>query len=155
MKQVSRQARQAKIREIVEQSEIETQEALTAMLRRQHIQVTQATVSRDVKELMLVKVPVGDGRYRYALPTEKAAALSVDRVTRLLRDSVVGLADSENLIVVKTLPGTANAVASVLDGLRWPEIIGTVAGDDSILVVVKPRAAVPRVLEKLGSMISA
>ncbi len=155
MKQAGRQTRQAIIKEIVARSQVETQEELTAMLRRQHIQVTQATVSRDVKELMLVKVPAGDGRYCYALPQEPAAALSPDRVTRLLRDSVVGLADSENLIVVKTLPGTANAVASVLDGLRWPEIIGTVAGDDSILVVVKPRAAVPRVLEKLGAMIAA
>ena len=153
MKQAGRQTRQAKIKEIVEQSQIETQEELTAALRRQHIQVTQATVSRDVKELMLVKVPVGDGRYRYALPQERTAALSPDRVTRLLRDSVVGLDDSENLIVVKTLPGTANAVASVLDGIRWPEIIGTVAGDDSILVVVKPKETVPRVLGKLDAMI--
>ncbi len=153
MKQISRQERQAIIREIVENNEIGTQEELTAMLRHQQIQVTQATVSRDVKDLMLVKVPMGDGRYRYAFPQDKAETVSQDRVVRLLRDSVVSLADSENLIVVKTLPGRANAVASVLDGLRWPEIIGTVAGDDSILVVVRPRGAVPRIMEKLGTMV--
>ena len=145
--------RQALIREIIKHHIVATQEALGERLRQQGIRVTQATVSRDIKELMLVKVPVGDGRSRYAFPTESKEGFSRERMGRMFRDAVVGVEDSENLIVITTLPGTANAVASALDGAKWPEIIGTIAGDDTILVVVKPREAVREVREKLQGMI--
>ncbi len=145
--------RHARIRSIIENTVIETQEDLAEALRKQHIEVTQATVSRDIKELMLIKVPTGDGRYRYAYPLEKNMVFSKNRMTRMFQDSVIGINSSENIIVVKTLPGTANAVASTLDYAKWPEIIGTVAGDDNILVVIKPKDAVPRILKKLESMV--
>lgn len=141
--------RHAVIREIIENDVIETQEELAAALRARHIDVTQATVSRDIKTMMLVKVPAGSGRYRYALPKEKGALLSRERMARLFYDSVVSLDYSENIIVVKTLPGAANAVASILDHTPWQEIVGTVAGDDSILVVVKPREAAPDVVRRM------
>lgn len=141
--------RHARIKEIIENTVIETQEELAEALRAQEIEVTQATVSRDIKELMLIKIPTGEGRYRYAYPLEKNLLFSKNRMTRMFRDSVVGLDYSENIIVVKTLPGTANAVASVLDYTNWPEIIGTVAGDDHILVVVKPVEAAPQVIRKM------
>ena len=144
--------RQARIKDIIENNIIETQEELGKMLRRQRIEVTQATVSRDVKELMLVKVPIGDGRSQYAFPAGNNRQFSPERMSRMFRDAVVGIDYSENLIVVKTLPGTANAVASTLDGARWPEIIGTLAGDDNILVVIKPRQAVKRVVKKLAAL---
>ena len=145
--------RQVRIREIIKGHIVETQEALGERLRQQNIRVTQATVSRDIKELMLVKVPVGDGRSRYAFPGESQGGFSRERMVRMFRDAVVDVDDSENLIVVNTLPGTANAVASALDGARWPEVIGTIAGDDTILAVIKPREAVKEVKEKLRAMI--
>ena len=141
--------RHARIKEIIENTVVETQEELAESLRKQNIEVTQATVSRDIKELMLIKIPTGDGRYRYAYPLEKNIVFSKNRMSRMFQDSVIGLNYSENIIVIKTLPGTANAVASTLDYAKWPEIIGTVAGDDNILVVVKPIEAVPQILRKL------
>ncbi|MDF2565197.1 MAG: transcriptional regulator, ArgR family [Massilibacillus sp.] len=141
--------RHARIKEIIENTVVETQEELAESLRKQNIEVTQATVSRDIKELMLIKIPTGDGRYRYAYPLEKNIVFSKNRMARMFQDSVIGLNYSENIIVIKTLPGTANAVASTLDYAKWPEIIGTVAGDDNILVVIKPIEAVPQILRKL------
>lgn len=141
--------RHARIKDIIEHAAIKTQEELADALRKLNIEVTQATVSRDIKELMLVKIPIGDGQYRYAYPMEKNMIFSKDRMARMFQDSVIGMDYSDNIIIIKTLPGTANAVASTLDYARWPEIIGTVAGDDSILVVVKPANMVPQVLRKL------
>lgn len=141
--------RHARIKDIIESTVIETQEDLAESLRQQNIEVTQATVSRDIKELMLIKIPTGDGRYRYAYPLEKNMVFSKNRMTRMFQDSVIGLNFSENIIIIKTLPGTANAVASTLDYAKWPEIIGTVAGDDNILVVIKPLDAVAQILRKL------
>ena len=146
--------RHARIKDILQNAVIETQEDLAEALREQHIEVTQATVSRDIKELMLIKVPTGDGRYRYAYPMEKNLVFSKNRMSRMFQDSVIGLDYSENIIVVKTLPGTANAVASTLDYAKWPEIIGTVAGDDNILVVIKPIEAVEQIIKKLESLMS-
>lgn len=145
-------ARHARIRDIIGRQAIETQDELAEALRQMHIDVTQATVSRDIKELMLIKVPIGDGRYRYAYPASKDALFSNKRMERLFQDSVTGMDFSENIIVVKTLPGTANAVASALDHAGWPDILGTVAGDDSILVVVKPKEAAGTVMKKLEAL---
>ncbi len=145
--------RQMKILEIVRERPIHTQDQLTAALRESGIQVTQATVSRDIKELRLVKVPGNDGEYRYALPEDPAAVNRLERLRRYLQDSLVGIDSSENLLVVRTLPGTANAVASGIDGLRWPEVVGTLAGDDTILIVLRERdhaAAVAARLQELG-----
>lgn len=144
--------RHAKIKDIIENNVIETQEDLADALRKQHIAVTQATVSRDIKELMLVKVPYGSGKYRYAFPMDNNPVFSKNRMTRMFQDSVTGMDFSENIIVIKTLPGTANAVASILDYAKWSDVIGTVAGDDNILVVVKPKEAVPEVIKRLHEL---
>ncbi|MPM18543.1 Arginine repressor [bioreactor metagenome] len=144
--------RHAKIKEIIDHSEVETQEELAEALRKDGIEVTQATVSRDIKELRLIKVPAGNGRYRYAFPMDQAMVFSQSRMERMFRDSVVGIDYSQNIVVIKTFPGTANAVASTIDCARWPEIIGTVAGDDNILIIVKPIDAVERVIERLQAI---
>ena len=141
--------RHANIKEIIENNVIETQEDLAEALGKQSIRVTQATVSRDIKELMLIKVPAGEGRYRYAFPVENNTAFLQPRMERIFQDSVVGMDYSANIVVIKTLPGTAQAVAAAIDNTKWPDIIGTVAGDDNILVVVKPIDAVSRVMAKL------
>ena len=143
--------RQEKIREIVESHIVETQEELTAFLRREHIAATQATVSRDIKELMLVKVPVGDGRSRYAFPKTEGGRRE-NRLEALFADAVTGVDASGALVVLRTLPGMANAVASALDAARWENIIGTVAGDDTILVVVKPESAAAAVETRMKTL---
>ena len=142
--------RHAIIRDIIETQAVETQEELAEALRSRDIQVTQATVSRDIKEMMLFKVPTESGRYRYAAPQQENLTFTKNRLARLLKDNVTGVDSSENLIVVKTLPGTASLVAAGLDQSQWPEVIGTIAGDDNILVVVKPKAAVLRVVKRLS-----
>lgn len=146
--------RHAIILEIIKERAIGTQGALTAALQKRQIRVTQATVSRDIKELRLVKVPTGTGGYRYAAPAEETHALAPRRMARIFRDSVLSIHDSENLIVLKTLPSTANAVAAILDDAGWEEVIGTVAGDDAILVVIKPKEAVPKILRKMRAMLA-
>ena len=131
---------------------IRTQDELADALRNEGIDVTQATVSRDIKELMLVKVPTGNDSYRYAFPAERNVTVSVARLEKTFQDSVLSMDSSGNIIVLRTLPGTAQAVAYVLDNVRWPEIIGTVAGDDTIFLVVKPESAVEHVKERMESI---
>ena len=133
--------RHALIREIIADQAIETQEELAAALRERHIQVTQATVSRDIKEMTLIKVPMGDGHYRYAMPASEGRLISKSRMEQIFRDTVTGSDYSENIVVIKTLPGSAGTVASAIDHAHWPEIIGTVAGDDNISIVAKPKEA--------------
>lgn len=140
--------RHAKILEIIKTSVIETQEELAEALGRQGIPVTQATISRDIKELQLNKIPTGDGRYRYALPEEVAPG-NWDKRRRIFRESVLGLDYSGNIIVVKSLAGTAMGVAAAIDHLGWPEIIGSVAGDDTVILVVKPAEATPAMAERI------
>lgn len=144
--------RHSKIKEIVERYVIETQEELAEALSKHGIEITQATVSRDIKELMLIKVPTGDGRYRYAFPPEQNIVLSQARMERTFHDSIVTIDYSQNIVVLRTLPGTAQAVAYTIDYVKWPEIIGTVAGDDTIFVLVKPIEAVPQVIAKFQSL---
>lgn len=145
--------RHSKIKDIIDRSIIETQEELAEALRKEGIEITQATVSRDIKELMLIKVPTGDGRYRYAFPIEQNILFSQARMERIFRDAVTSIDFSENLIVIKTLPGTANAVASTVDYAKWPEIIGTIAGDDNILIIAKPASAVPALIARFQNLL--
>ena len=145
--------RQEKILELIEKYNIETQEELIARLAECGIESKQTTVSRDIKELMLIKVPTGDGRYRYALPAQENYAFTKERMRRVFNDTIVDCAYSENILVVRTLPGGANTVAAALDYCKWPEIIGTVAGDDSILVVIKPKETAPVVRKRILDML--
>ncbi len=144
--------RQQLILEIIAKNPMATQEQIVQELDERGFKVTQATVSRDIKELGLIKYPFGENHHRYVLPPNQAAVNAYSRLQRLVKDSVLKVDDSENLILVRTLPGTAHAVASCLDSLPWPEILGTVAGDDTILIVVKPREMVPVVIERLQKL---
>lgn len=130
--------RHIKIREIISQYDIETQDELVDKLREAGFHVTQATVSRDIKELHLVKVPTPDGRYKYSLPVDLRTNPQ-QKLKRMLVDSFVSIDHAENLIVLKTLPGNAQAVAALIDNLDWPEIMGTIAGDDTILIICKEK----------------
>ena len=144
--------RQRKILELIEAEAIETQEELAEFLRENGIEVTQATVSRDIKELGLVKVPTVNNRYRYGQAGERPGGVIDQRQQRMFRESVIRIATSENIIVLKTLVGSAQGVAAVIDSLDWPEVIGTVAGDDTILAVVRAREEVGGIVAKLESL---
>lgn len=144
--------RQIKVKELVEKIVIRTQDELAEALRSEGIDVTQATVSRDIKEMMLVKVPTGDGGHRYAFPSEHSITVSMARLEKTFQDSVLSVNSSGNIVVLRTLPGTAQAVAYVLDNTRWPEVIGTVAGDDTIFLVIKPEIEVEKVMDRFESM---
>jgi len=139
--------RHIKIREIIANKDIETQEELVEELKKAGYNVTQATVSRDIKELPLVKVPTNDGRYKYSLPADHRFN-PLQKLKRMLTESFVGIEKSENLIVMKTLPGNANAVGALIDNLDWPEIIGTIAGDDTILIICRDREKVPEIVNR-------
>ena len=144
--------RQMKILEIIRDEIIETQEDLAQRLRNEGISVTQATISRDIKELFLIKAPAGDGRYKYALPDDQYSASAGDRMKRVLVDYCLSFDYSENIVLVKTLSGMAPGVGEAIDALRWKEIVGTVAGDNTVLVVVRPKETVQYVLERLRTL---
>lgn len=149
--------RQLKIRELVTAREIETQEELAGLLRDAGFEVTQATVSRDIKEMQLVKVPLEDGRYKYDLPGGRGGpqrASAVQKLRRSLADNFVSVDHTENLIVMKCLPGTANAVAALIDQLDWPELMGTVSGDDTILIIIRRKEDTGTVTDRFLDFIS-
>ena len=144
--------RQALIREIVEAQSIQTQEELAEALRAHGMVVTQATVSRDIREMHLLKVLAEDGSYRYAT-MEKSDSGMNDRLIRMLTDSVVEMNSANNLIVIHTLPGSAHVAAEAIDNLKWPETIGTIAGDNTILVIVRTTEEVDTVMKRFHSII--
>ena len=128
--------RQEKIINLVERCEIETQEELIGLLLREGYRVTQATVSRDIKELKLSKVPTGRGTYKYTLPKQDDNAGSL-KFNSALIESIKKVDYSGNIIVLSTYPGLANAVAAGLDSIETNEILGSVAGDDTIFIVTR------------------
>ncbi len=144
--------RQALIREIVEAQSIQTQEELAEALRAHGMVVTQATVSRDIREMHLLKVLAEDGSYRYAT-MEKSDSGMNDRLIRMLSDSVVEMNSANNLIVIHTLPGSAHVAAEAIDNLKWPETIGTIAGDNTILVIVRTNEEVDTVMKRFRGII--
>lgn len=149
---MSKAKRHAKVLEIIRKQPIETQEDLALSLQKEGFQVTQATVSRDIKELGITKAPTGSGRYRYFLPQERSIEDSDRRMRRLFQDAVVSIDYSENLLVIRTLTGNAHAVAAIIDETEIPEIVGTIAGDDTILIVVKPKSAVIGIMDRFNRL---
>ncbi|MFC5540285.1 transcriptional regulator AhrC/ArgR [Ureibacillus suwonensis] len=133
---MSKGQRHMKIREIIANNEIETQDELVAALKEAGFNVTQATVSRDIKELHLVKVPLPDGRYKYSLPADQRFN-PLQKLQRALTDSFVSIDGVDHFLMLKTLPGNGNAVAVLIDHLEWPEVLGTLSGDDTILIIVR------------------
>ena len=145
--------RHKKIREIVESKNIETQFQLTHELKNYGFEVTQATVSRDIKELGLLKVATGENTFRYAFASDVVAGSSLDRSKRMLRDNVLKVVQSENIVIVRTLPGVASGVASCIDSFGWLEILGTVAGDDTIFLVIRTREDVEVLVSRIQNLL--
>ena len=144
--------RQALIREIVENQSIQTQEELADALREHGMVVTQATVSRDIKEMHLLKVLSEEGGYRYATMDKSEQGMN-ERLIRMLSDSVVDMSSANNLIVIHTLPGSAHVAGEAVDSLRWSEVLGTIAGDNTILVIARSNEDVEPVLRRFRALI--
>ena len=129
--------RQAKIVEIISNANVETQEQLLQALTDQGFTSTQATISRDIKELRIVKELTSLGTYRYSIPEKDAPPALSDRLNNIFRECVIGVDYAENLVVIHTLPGMANAAASALDAMRSSAVLGTLAGDDTVVIVMR------------------
>lgn len=143
-----KQRRQAALQQLLRERAVHSQIELQAALRQRNIHVSQATLSRDIKELGLIKTPLGGQRYRYVVPEEKAAERRHDRLQLAFAHFVHSYDHAGHLMVVKTSPGTAHAVAVDLDAIQWEEIVGTIAGDDTILIVTRSGRAVKRLHER-------
>ncbi len=144
-----RATRQNAILALVSEYEIQTQEELSEKLRKMGYEVTQATVSRDIKELRLVKVRNDSGIVCYRADSQTESSDVEQRLRSILKHSMVSLDSAENDVVIKTLPGVAQAAAAAIDAMHWNEIVGSIAGDDTILMVTRSAKSAVEVIEKL------
>lgn len=145
--------RQNRILTLIREQKIETQSALAEALIKEGFQVTQATVSRDIRQMHLVKRPDEEGRFIYVYPEESVrAAESMEKFNRLLKDGCVHIEHAQNLLVVKTVSGMAMAVAAAMDAIGFAEIVGTIAGDDTIMSVLHTAEEAEKLEEKLKTM---
>lgn len=144
-------SRHAKILELIEKYQIETQEELAEKLKEVGMDVTQATVSRDIKELRLIKVMTEDEHYKYA-PVSQTESQINNRLLTIFTESFVSCDYANNIVVVKTLPGMAQASASAVDSLKWTDIIGTIAGDDTIMIVCRAEKIAEELVNRLNRM---
>ena len=146
-------ARQTKILEIIAQRNIETQNQLMEALLEAGVKSTQATVSRDIKELRLVKELTADGGYRYAAGGRDEVSDYDQRLKKIFRESVKSYAVAQNIIVIKTLPGLAGAACSTLDGMNIPHLIGTLAGDDTAFLAMQDNQAAEHFCHEIEEML--
>ncbi|TMU88314.1 transcriptional regulator ArgR [Bacillus sp. BHET2] len=144
--------RHIKIREIITNRDVETQDELVESLKNAGFNVTQATVSRDIKELHLVKVPLMDGRYKYSLPADQRFN-PLQKLKRTLTDAFVKVDQAGHMLVMKTLPGNANAIGALIDNLDWEEILGTICGDDTCLIICRTEDETKIVSERFLDML--
>lgn len=147
-----RYSRQNRILGLIKEHEIETQEKLAYLLKEDGFDVTQATVSRDIKELQLIKTLSPSGKYKYALGMATDTPIT-DRFVKIFKDTIISVASSGNLIVIKTLTGCANAAAEAIDSLSLPFMLGTIAGDNTILIVVDDEKNVLFLQEKFNELL--
>ena len=144
--------RQTKMLELIKKHDIETQEELSDYLQKEGYQVTQATVSRDIREMKLTKIATEKGRQKYAVITGNDTEIT-ERLTRVFKEAVVKMDYAQNIIVIKTLEGMGMAVAVALDNMQNGEVLGTIAGDDTVFCVVRSHNQAAVIIEKLYRII--
>ncbi len=147
-------ARHEQIIQLIREFHIETQEELAARLNEKGFTVTQATVSRDIRQLKLTKIADERGRLHYALP-QNAGQNQPERFARVLRDSYVSMDIAGNILVIKTASGMAMAAAAVLDEWNWPEIVGCIAGDNTIMCAIRTREDAEAVRDKINRIVTS
>ena len=145
-------SRQSKIIEIIQKNEVETQDELSALLEKDGFRVTQATVSRDIRELKLTKIPTAGGRQKYAVITDAPENLS-QKYERVLREGFLSMDMAQNILVIKTVSGMASAVCAAIDAMKMREIVGSIAGDDTIMCAAKNSDMALGAAEKLRSFV--
>ena len=145
--------RQAKIVEIISNTNVETQEQLLKALEEEGFTSTQATISRDIKELRIVKELTSLGTYRYSVSEKDAPPALTDRLNTIFRECVTSIDYAENIIVIHTLPGLASAAGSALDAMKINVVLGTLAGDDTVLIVMRDSNAAAAFSGEIKSVI--
>lgn len=149
---MSKMKRHIKIREIITENDIETQDELVDRLKQLNFNITQATVSRDIKELHLVKVPSKSGRYKYSTPTTQRFN-SLDKLKRSIMEAFVSIDHAHHFVVLKTLPGNAQAIGALIDDLDWEGILGTICGDDTCLIICRTEESAIEIEERFVHML--
>ena len=145
-------ARHNLILEIIEDKDIETQEELAEELKKHGVKVTQATVSRDIKEMRLLKVLSEHGGYKYATAERAERGLN-ERFIRILTESVISMECVNNLMVIKTISASASAAGEAIDSMKWQEVLGTISGDNTVLVIGRSEEAIAVVLNRFNSLV--
>lgn len=145
--------RQAKILEIISNTNVETQEQLLKALEEEGFTSTQATISRDIKELRIVKELTSLGTYRYSVSEKDAPPALTDRLNTIFRECVTSIDYAENIIVIHTLPGLASAAGSALDAMKINVVLGTLAGDDTVMIVMRDSNAAAAFCGEIKSVI--
>ena len=145
--------RQNHLLQIISEENIETQEQLLERLLSRGIKSTQATISRDIKELHLIKEPAGQGRYRYAVSAHRTKLNFADRLSTIFRQSMLGADCAQNIVVVKTMPGLAQGAASALDGMNIADMVGSLAGDDTVMIVMRDAESAVAFVSELREML--
>lgn len=146
-------ARHSKIIELINKYEIETQEELADKLNAEGFNVTQATVSRDIRELKLTKMAMDGGKQKYIIVPGSDGKLN-EKYLRVLKDGFLSVDRAENILVIKTVSGMAMAVAAALDAMQWNEVAGCIAGDDTIMAAIRTKDDALIVMEKLRKLVS-
>ena len=139
--------------DLINKYDIETQDELAAYLKEEGFEVTQATVSRDIRELKLSKIATGNGKQKYIILKNDDSHLG-DKYIRVLRDGFVSMNMAQNILVIKTVQGMAMAVAAALDAMKFPEIVGCIAGDDTIMAAIKSTDETMIVMDKINEILA-
>ena len=140
--------------DLINKYDIETQEELAAYLKEEGFEVTQATVSRDIRELKLSKIATGNGKQKYIILKNDDSHLG-DKYIRVLRDGFVSMNMAQNILVIKTVQGMAMAVAAALDAMKFPEIVGCIAGDDTIMCAVRTVEDTENLMKRLRKIVES
>ena len=145
--------RQQEILRIIRERDVETQDQLLAELRARGVQSTQATISRDIKELHLIKELTGYGTYRYAVSERKASLNLAGRLRTIFKESVTSFDVAQNIVVLKTMPGLANAAGAAIDGMEIEDLVGSLAGDDTAILIMRTNEAAVEFCDEIHKML--
>lgn len=145
--------RQNKILAIIAREDIDTQEGLLERLQKEGIHCTQATISRDIKQLHLIKEPIGRGRYRYAVSIHRNSLNVADKLRTIFRESVNSIDYAQNIVVIKTMAGLANAAGEAVDSMKVPYMVGSLAGDNTVLLVMRDTESAETFCEEIKEML--
>ena len=145
--------RQTMILDIIAQENVETQEQLLSCLQQRGIVSTQATISRDIKELHLIKEPLGRGKYKYVVSGNRSQLNIAEKLQTIFRESIISVAYAQNIVVIKTMPGLANGPCSALDNMEETDIVGSLAGDDTAFLVMKDTESAAEFCEEIKEIL--